>query len=165
MSRERGMMKERLRKFYPPGFEWQEELISAAILFGLAFLLSWRYLYRLGRMTHNLYTYDRYGERFLRPDALADAFSELIQGSFQGFLLPLVFLAGMTVWHYIYYFRHTKSIYVMRRLPKRRVVFFSCIKGPVMCAVLLVFAAGIIWMLYLGLYWLAVPGECIPRLV
>lgn len=165
MRRERGMMKDRLRKFYPPGFEWREELISLAVLFGLAFLLSWKYLFRLGQMTHNLYTYDRYGERTLRPDAFADAFSELIQGSFWGFLLPLVFLAVTVVLHYIYYWRHTKSIYVMRRLPKRGVVFFSCVKGPVLCAALLALAAGVLWVLYLGLYWLTVPAECIPRLV
>lgn len=165
MRRKRGMMKEWLRKLYPPGYEWREELISAAVLFGLAFFLSWQYLFRLGRMTHNLYTYDRYGERFLRPDAVADAFSELIQGSFRGFFLPFVFLAVMVIWHYICYWRHTKSIYVMRRLPKRGVVFLSCVKGPVLGAALLALAAGILWMLYLGLYWLAVPAECLPRLV
>lgn len=166
MSRERGKMKERLRKLYPPGYEWREELISAAVLFGLAVLLSWRYLFRLGRMTWNLYTYDyTYEKRLLRPDALAEAFSELIHGSFWGFLLPLVFLAVMVIMHYIYYWKHTKSIYVMRRLPKRGVVFLSCIKGPVLCVALLVFAAGVLWMLYLGLYWLAVPAECVPRLV
>ena len=165
MRRKRGMMKVRLRKLYPPGYEWREELISAAILFGLAFLLSWQYLFRLGQMTHNLYTYDRYGERILRADALAEAFSELIQGSFRGFLLPIVFLTVMVLWHYISYWRNTKSIYVMRRLPKRGVVFLSCVKGPVFCAVLLALAAGVLWMLYLGLYWLAVPAECIPRLV
>ena len=140
-------------------------MISAAVLFGLAFLLSWQYLFRLGRMTHNLYTYDRYGARFLRPDALADSYSELIQGSFNGFLLPFVFLAVMVIMHYIYYWKRTKSIYVMRRLPKRGVVFFSCIKGPVLCVALLTFAAGVLWMLYLGLYWLVVPAECVPRLI
>ena len=165
MSREKGIMKEQLRKLYPPGFEWREELISAAVLFGLAVLLSWQYLFRLGRMTHNLYTYDRYGERFIRPDAWADSYSELIQGSFWGFLLPVVFLAVMVIWHYISYWRQAKSIYVMRRLPKRGVVFFSCIKGPVLCVALLALAAGILWILYLGLYWLVVPAECIPRLV
>ena len=165
MERKREMMKKRLSKLYPPGYEWREELISTAILLGLAFLLSWRYLLRLGRMITRLYAYGRNGEWFLRPDALAQSFSELIQGSFWGFFLPLVFLAVMMVWHYIFYWRHTKSIYVMRRLPRRGVVFLSCIRGPVLCAVMLAVFAGILWLLYLGLYWLAVPAECIPRLI
>ena len=165
MSGKREKMKERLRKLYPPGYEWREELISAAILLGFAFLMSWRYLFRLGRMIAGLYAYGRNGEWYLRPDALAGSFSELIQGSFWGFFLPLVFLAVMRVWHYIFYWRHTKSIYVMRRLPRHGVVFLSCIKGPVLCAVMLAVFAGILWLLYLGLYWLVVPAECIPRLI
>lgn len=163
-ARKRGMMEKRLAKWYPPGYEWREELISAAILLGLAFFLSWRYLFRLGQTVQGLYIFYR-GERVLRPDAVAKSFTELVQGSFLGFYLPFVFLAVMIVWHYVCYWRHTKSIYVMRRLPKRGVVFRSCVKGPVLCAVMLALMAVVLWGLYLGLYWLAIPAECMPRLV
>lgn len=160
----REAIKERIAKLYPPGYEWREELISAAVLLGLAFFISWQYLFRLGQMTQSFY-YIYKGERFLRPDAAAKSFMELWRGSFLGFLLPLVFLTAMAVWHYVCYWRGSKSIYVMRRLPKRGVVFGSCVMGPALCAALLAFAAAALWMLYLGLYWLTVPAECMPRLI
>ena len=157
-------MEKRLERLYPPGYEWREELISAAILAGLAFFISWQYLFRLDRMRRNFYVSNSMGERILRPDAAAESFAALVQGSFFGFFLPLAFLAAMAIWHYVCYWRRTKSIYVMRRLPKRGVVFASCVTGPVLCAAVLTFFMTALWGVYLGMYWLAVPAECMPRM-
>lgn len=148
-----------LGKYYPPGYEWREELISAAALLGVAFLISWKYLFSLGRAVDALYRFEG-AERVLKPDAVAEPFSALAGDSWQGFLLPVLFLAAMTVWHYVGYFRRTKSIYVMRRLPKRGALFLSCVEGPAVCAGLLALAAALLYGLYFGLYLFAVPVEC-----
>lgn len=134
------------------------------ILWMLAFCLSWSYLFRLYRVTSRLY-YFQDGKRFLYPDAVAEPFTKVASMSWTGFTVPLLFLALMAVWHYFSYWRGTKSIYVMRRLPRRGVVFASCVKGPTLCALAVVLAAAALYVLYLGLYWLAVPAECMPRLI
>ena len=154
----------KMDRFYPPGYEWREELYSVGILWLLAFFISWEYLFGLYRLTNRLYHY-REGYRFVYPGAVADSFAETAGRSWLGFAAPLLFLALMTLWHCFSYWRGTKSIYVMRRLPRRGVVFASCVKGPALCAVAVVLAAAVLYLLYLGLYWLAVPKECLPRLL
>lgn len=154
----------KLDRFYPPGYEWREELYSVGILWALAFFLSWTYLFQLHRMTGRLY-YFQGGQRLLHPDAVAEPFVKVVSMSWTGFAAPLLFLALMVIWHYFSYWRGTKSIYLMRRLPRRGVVFASCVKGPAVCAVAVVLAAAALYVLYLGLYFLAVPRECMPRLL
>ena len=154
----------KLDRFYPPGYEWREELYSVGILWALAFFLSWTYLFQLHRMTGRLY-YFQGGQRLLHPDAVAEPFAKVVSMSWTGFAAPLLFWALRVIWHYFSYWRGTKRIYVMRRLPRRGVVFASCVKGPAVCAVAVVLAAAALSVLYLGLYFLAVPRECMPRLL
>ena len=154
---------ERIAKLYPPGYEWQDEWKVTGYLLGLVFILSGQYWFRLGRMTNGLYRYEG-GKRFVDAEAIAESYVEVVGNSWLWFLLPIVFLAVMAVWHYVSYWQHTRSIYVMRRLPRRGVVFVSCVQGPVLCAAVLILAVVLLYVLYLGLYWIAVPAECMPRL-
>lgn len=162
VPQKRGSM-ERIAKFYPPGYEWQDEWKVTGCLLGLAFVLSWQYLFRLVRMTNGLYWYEG-GKRFVRAEVIAESYMEVVGNSWLWFLLPIVFLALMAVWHYASYWQYTRSIYVMRRLPRRGVVLASCVQGPLLCAAVLALAAVLLSVLYLGLYWIAVPAECMPRL-
>ena len=154
----------KIDKLYPPGYPLKEELTALAWFVGLAFCFSLRYLFRLSRMVRALYIY-KGPERFVRPDAVAESFSELTRGSFIFFLAPLLFLAIMSVGHYVYYWRQTKSIYVMRRIPRRGVVFASCIKGTVFGALGVMLGVALLYGLYLGLYFLVVPAQCLPRMI
>lgn len=162
-TQKRGYMG-KMDRFYPPGYEWRGELYSVGILWLLAFFLSWEYLFGLYRMTNRLYYYQE-GHWIVYSNAVADSFAETVGRSWLGYAAPLLFLVLMTLWHYFSYWRETKSIYVMRRLPRRGVVFASCVKGPALCTVAVVLAAAALYLLYLGLYWLAVPKECMPRLL
>lgn len=153
----------RIEKYYPPGYEWQEEWKAVGILMWMAFLLSLQYLFRLEQMTGRLYQYeDRV--RIVRDGAVADSFAEVVGNGWQWFLLPIAFLVVMAAWHYASYWQHTKSIYVMRRLPKRGVVFLSCVQGPVLCVAVLSLGVALLYGLYLGIYWITVPAVCMPRL-
>ena len=154
---------ERIAKFYPPGYEWQDEWKVTGCLWGLTFVLSWQYLFRLSRMTDELYRYEG-GKRFVNAEVIAESYVEVVSNSWLWFLLPILFLTVMAVWHYVSYWQYTKSIYVMRRLPRRWVVFTSCVQGPLLCTAVLALATVLLYVLYLGLYWIAVPAECVPRL-
>lgn len=154
----------RLDRFYPPGYGWREELKAAAWLFFAGVVFSLQYLFELGNMVQGLYVYEG-TVRFLRPGAAAESFVFLAQQGCQFFLASLLFQVWTVLSHYFSYWRRTKSIYVMRRLPRRGVVFLSCVQGPVLCLGFLMLALTVLYGMYLGLYFLTVPAECMPRLI
>lgn len=153
-----------MERLYPPGYPWKGELFVVVGFWGMAFVFSLKFLLRLWGMTWNLYIYEG-TERFLKPDAVAESFFQLTEESWSLFLAPLFFLAVMAVGHYLYYWQLTKSIYVMRRIPRRGVLFASCVRGPALWAVVLVLCAVLLYGMYFGLYCLVVPSECMPRLI
>ena len=153
---------EKLKKFYPPGYPVNAELAGISVLLGLALIYNIQFLFRLTRMLQTL-VYMEGGERVLVPGAMAQSFTQLTDKCWAGFGAALVFLAIMAVERCFYYWSPTKSIYVMRRIPKHGVILASCVKGSVLWSVLLGLLALILFGLYLGLYWLLVPAECMPR--
>ena len=158
---------ERLRRIwepegcFPPGYEYEKERSSALLLLGIGVGLSLQFFGSLHAAVEALYEYAD-GMKVLREGAQAVPFGRLVIGHWGLYVPLLLFLAGMALYHYFYYYRETKCIYLMRRLPKRGVLFKSCVKGPVLWL-----GAGIafltVWyLLYYGIYLLAIPGECLP---
>lgn len=153
---------EKLKKLYPPGYPVWGELVGVSILLGMTLIMNIQFLFRLTRMLQRLF-YMEGRERMLVPGAMAQSFTQLTDRCWTGFVLALVFLAIMTVERYLYYWSLTKSIYVMRRIPKHGVILASCVKGSVLWSVLFGLLELVLFGLYLGLYWLLVPEECMPR--
>lgn len=148
-------------KFFPPGYEYEWERNSAVLLLGIGVGLSFQFFERLYQAAEVLYEYtDR--KRVLREDVMAASFGQLVTGHW-GLYVPLVlFLAAMTIYHYIYYYRVTRSIYLMRRLPRRGVVFKSCVMGPLLGFGMAAAFVALLYLLYYGMYLLVIPGECLP---
>lgn len=154
---------EKLWKHFPPGYEYETERNMSVLLLGLAAALSLQYFARLSDACEMLYYVDRFAARKVRPGAVAASFGQLAFPYGSLFLPYYLFLAIMMVYHYLYYYRDTKSIYLMRRLPERGVLAKSCVQAPLlgMAAGALTMAA--LCLLYYGLYLLVMPGECMPR--
>ena len=148
-------------KCFPPGYEYEWERNSAVLLLGIGAGLSLQFFERLYRAAEVLYEYtDR--KRVLREDVTAASFGQLVTGHW-GLYIPLVlFLAVMTIYHYIYYYRVTRSIYLMRRLPRRGVMFKSCVLGPLLGVGAAAAVLSLLYLLYYGMYLLVIPGECLP---
>ena len=150
--------------FFPPGYLYREERTAAGILLGTGMLCSLRFFDRLHVAVEELYYVDRIRGRTLRPGEVADPFLTLA-GNCVFFFLPLyLFLAAMMIYHYFYYHRETKSIYLVRRLPEKGFLGKSCVQMP-----LLGMGAGmvvmiVLFLLYYGIYLLSIPAECMPRL-
>lgn len=148
-------------RFFPPGYEYEWERKSAVLLLGTGVGLSLLFFRRLHQAAEVLYEYtDRM--RVLRKDAVAVSFGQLVANHWGLYVPLLLFLTAMMIYHYIYYYRETKSIYLMRRLPRRGAVLKSCVMGPLsglgMAAVIL----ALLYLLYYGCYLLVIPGECLP---
>ena len=148
-------------KFFPPGYEYEWERNSAVLLFGIGVALSLQFFGRLYQAAEALYEYTDRG-RVLREDVVAASFGHLVTGHW-GLYVPLVlFLTAMMIYHYIYYYRVTRSIYLMRRLPGRGVVLKSCVAGPLTGLGMVIVILALLYLMYYGIYLLVIPGECLP---
>lgn len=154
----------RLEKLYPPGYTYSWELAVTAGLTLIAVCFSLHFLVRLDRAVADLYYYDITAARRLRPGVTMEPFHRLARGSWQVFLLPALSQAATAVSHYCYYYRNTRSIYLMRRLPQRGLVLRSCLAAPLLCLGLLALVMAGLWLCYLGCYFLAAPAQCLPSL-
>lgn len=145
-----------LGRWYPMGYEYEKELGLAAGLAGIGFCGSLHFFEALYREMQRLYYYVD-GERFLQEGAMAASFTGMTDWYWPFWIPALVFLSVMPLYHYYYYRKDTKSIYVMRRLPHRGVLFKSCVQGPLWSAGAVLGAAALLYLFYFGIYLLNMP--------
>lgn len=153
-----------LKKCYPPGYGYGQEWLSACILMGISTICSFRFFYKLYDAWNRLYVVSD-GRRALIEGAAVESFTRLAQGHVMLFVPLPFFLAVMAVYHYLYYYHGAKSIYLMRRLPRRGVLFKSCVQGPLLCMGAGSVLAAVLYLLYALIYFLVIPAECMPRFV
>ena len=161
---------DKLGKMCPPGYDYRQELQSNGALFGIGFGLNLHFFFVLQDAYEELFAWYRNPDlgqavavRQLRPDAVALPFLDLVSAYWWWYLPWMIGLAVNIILHYTYYYRGTKSIYVMRRLSNPFVMLKSGVKAP-----LLQFLAGmgiaLLWYFACyGIYLLVMPGECNPR--
>ena len=71
-------------------------------------------------------------------------------------------MAGLALYHWFYHYQGSKSIYLMRRLPRRSELPVRCLAVPVAGAL----GAGALAAILLGVYWmvyrLCTPAAALP---
>lgn len=148
--------KEDFTKYYPPGYEAAGEWWGIGLLWGIGFIFSAvQYFTGLGRAERR--SYEWWGDKLVLVEgAVTKPFWSLVEGIWAFFLPLAVFTVLMIFHHYLYYFRETKSIYLMRRLPRRKAIWESCAQAPVFCLGAEALSVGLTYLLYYGAYRLAV---------
>lgn len=150
-------------RYFPPGYEYETEGKAAGTLLGIGIVLSLQFFAALYRERGRLRCLLDADSARVWPETVARPFLELLRGHLILYAPFLLFLLGMTVCHYLYYYRGTKSIYVMRRLPRRGILWRSCVMGPLLGALPGALILVLLYLLYFGIYLLAIPAECLPR--
>lgn len=153
--------REKLKKYYPPGYDIMREWWGLATFWGLGLCFGMQYFVRLYYAVNRLYIW-RDDERVLIQGAVAEPFFSLAAGVGAAFLPLAIFTVLMIPYHYLYYFRETKSIYLMRRLPRRELILKSCVQAPVFCLGAEAVFVVLLHLLYFGIYLLSVPLPCRP---
>lgn len=103
-------------------------------------------------------------ERVLRPDAVMLPFDDVLlhRGLWLFYLLALCALANAVLLHLSYYTGGSKSIYLMRRLPQRWELVRRAITLPLLGAAICLLSALALRLLFLGVYYLITPPQCLP---
>lgn len=158
---EKGGRNMKWEKYFPPGYPYEMERNGAGLLLLLGTALSLSFFGKLYSAAGSLYEYKN-GARVLREGALAVPFRRLAAEHWSFYLPFLLFLAVTAVFHSIYYHQKTKSIYLMKRLPRRWAFLKTCVQAPLLGLCAGAVLAGALYLLYYGSYLLVIPGECLP---
>lgn len=153
-------MEEYFIKNLPPGMNLAEERNFVKIGLVLSGLISFLDVIVYFTELSNLYQY-RAGRRILDVTRKMSDFAEIFQRFPIGFAILAVCMLGFAVYHYVYYYRGSKSIYLMRRLPNRWEIHRRAWSYPLRVILLCVLCVVVLFWLYFGLYLWITPNECI----
>lgn len=157
-------MKEWLKDKVPPGAELDREfgwarnglIISAVFSFGY-FITYWShykdlFTWRNGEKVENLWeTYGYY----------MDAFWDLADFWMVGFLIVIIAMVALSIYHYSSFRSGSQSIYVMKRLPEASELHIRCLTLPVLTILACIIAALLLLIIYYAVYMLATPDTAI----
>lgn len=131
---------------------WTASALMAAVHF------SNQYTDALSRLyVHGL------GSRRLIPGAQMAPFSRLVLGCDLGFSLMCIAMVLLGVYHYYYHTQEAKSIYLMRRLPRKEELHIRCLSLPVVGAAGGLALLGLLTVLFFGIYNTCTPAQCLLR--
>lgn len=153
------------KHLFPPGYEYRGERNAAVLLLITGMAYSLRFFGRLYRALGELYVYAD-GTWKLRREIPEEGrrffFGQLTEGNWK-FCLPFfLFLSVMTIFHYAYYYRGTRSIYLMRRLPGRWEILKSCACGPALGIAFGAVCMAVLQLLYYVIYLFVIPAPYRP---
>ena len=128
---------------------------------GASLIYSGIFLVRFADACGELYEYQGM-EQVLIEGARMERFRVLLGNGLAGFAITALVMLLFSIYHYLYHFQDSKSIYLMRRLPRRWELHRRCLTLPVAAAVLSLAAAMVMQGFYFGIYLVFTPKGCLP---
>lgn len=156
------MKEKRWNQYTPVGISMKMELKRGLTGLFLAVLYSFSFLLKYMDARSYLFEWSSRAEKVIIRDAKIKGFYELLEGSFDGFLVFIVIMAGLIIYHYAYHYQGSKSIYLMRRLLDPLELHRRCLVFPIVSVVTAVITALILWVFYYGIYLFFTPQQCLP---
>lgn len=101
-------------------------------------------------------------ERSPIPGAVMTPFVRLLPGCGTVFALICAVMPFLAAYHYLHHRRGAKSIYLMRRLPRRWELHRRCLSLPALGAVASLGTLGLLGIVFYGVYLLCTPAQCLP---
>lgn len=155
------MVKIDWQRYLPLGVDWdviRNVLLKKALMFALvwsakapiATWISWS----------NMFAYT--DNQLVIYKEMADIVW-VMQGSLYGILLLAAAMPFLALYFYSLHFQGSKSIYTMRRLPKRGELLRRCITVPLLMMAVCFALIPVLRIVYYGIYVLATPrGHLLP---
>lgn len=155
-------MKPDLSRFYPLGWPWRQEIQYTGLGLGGSTLYAFfRFAFPMQEAINQLYQiHDR--ERVLIPGSTVPPFLQVFGGTLAGFWLVALCLVLLPVFHHRWHYWGSRSIYLMRRLPRRRELARRCLTGPALGLVCTALCALGMLLLCVLWYWMLTPAGHLP---
>lgn len=154
------MRKPDLSRFAPPGFNVNAEIHFFIIGMASSLILSLTFIPGYIANRKSLYiTFS--SEKILMGGAKMADFSELLGFTLYGFLILAICMLGMIIFHYIYHYKDSKSIYLMKRLPNPSELHKRCLVLPITAFFICIVSAIVMLLVYFCIYMTFTPEQCI----
>ena len=152
--------KKNLTDMCPPGYEIKGEyrLFWCWLVFCIAY--SVKFLLQYSDAYHNLFHYTRQG-KVLNVYMRMPTFSALLEDSMRGFAFGAVLLIAVILWHYLYYRKESKSIYLMKRLGNSQLLIKTYIGTTLVYGGILLGTCLLLLLIYYGIYRWITPAVCL----
>lgn len=151
---------EKWERYAPPGADVGKQInrFSGQILLAVFYALIC-FLLRYLPARSNLY-YFTSGQHILRPDAVMPDFTEMTAHMFLFHIILFLILLGRIAGNYASFFRGSKSIYLMKRLPDPMERHRRCLALPLAGIAVIVLTAIIVLLISFMVYLRFTPAAC-----
>lgn len=153
-------MKSKLEQYVPLGIEHRQQMRWIGIGVALSFLYSLGFLFRLSQEYHALFRVIGRKKVLIQGASMPD-FVDILGNSLIGFLIVALCMLALLAYYYFYHYQGSKSIYLMKRLPRRWELMKRCVTLPVLSAVAVLLLSAMLLLLYFGIYFLVTPEPCL----
>lgn len=109
---------------------------------------------------NGFYVIDRNGNRYLLENMRMPSFVHFVDDSYKGFIVVLICLAGLAIYHYFYHYQESKAIYLMKRLPKKSELHKRCLGVFIVGSLVVLIVVVFVYAIYYGIYLYFTPPEC-----
>lgn len=155
-------MKIDLNRFAPLGLDGHKEgqwILSGVIVAGLSAIVNFGNQYT--DALSQLYRRGMWQKTLIEGAVMTD-FTQLLMGCEVGFLLVVLAMVLLGIYHYHYHTQGSKSVYLMRRLPRPWELHIRCLGLPAAGAVGSMAVLGLLSVLFYLIYRFCTPAQCLP---
>ncbi len=153
-------MKRKLENMVPPGAELQQELKWIKTGLFISFLFSLIYFINLMNEYQSLFVTVGH-KKLLIDGVIMKDFVDILGSSLIGFFIVALGMIAVLVYHFLYHYQGSKSIYLMKRLPDRWELWRRCLSLPVLTAGLSLCTFAVLLIAYFGIYMAVTPESCL----
>ncbi len=157
----------RLDRLFPAGLNWHSEAGGLAVALGAALLYGYcTFSQRFHNSLEGLY-FSRSGNTWTRVRELVEGtvvspFPPLFQGALAGFAAAALCMPALALFHYLSHYQGSRSIYLMRRLPRQGELWRRCLGGPALGLLLCALGAALTFALCFVSYRFLTPEGHLP---
>ena len=157
-------MKIDQERYLPPGMSFKAQgmtlLTGLIVSFGYSLRFFWDYYeqYQVLRFHEKGYT----TARIFTTNSNADIgiFKTILGPALNGFYMLALVMLLFSLWNWMYFYQESRSIYLMKRI-RRKELFIRIWTLPVLTSLAVLGLAGIIFLIYRGIYYGLTPEQYI----
>ena len=153
----------RPERFQLPGYDPKgDEKTTFHVMLVMSILVSLIFIGRFSNAKDRLYYTDyETGKRFLWENAVMPDFEYILSWTLSGFFITAVICLIYIGVRYAYLHKESKSIYLMRRLPRRGEILRRCAAVPAWHALQCIIWAFGLLLVFFAIYMIATPSSCL----